>query len=161
MRTKTNTLEEFYKDYFSWSALNIGQWMVTGIMEFALGIFLWLPYQEMVRDDMEMLGFVAFFGILGAMCYLLPYIQLQEGGKVCKLYDKLKYLPISLQEIRVFCLKRLARFCVRMFLIFFIGQLFFALVAYHKIAWGNIWYPVVFGLLIPMAAGSLTLWGTR
>lgn len=153
-KKQQDILEAFYKEFFSWSAGNIGMWLVTGIMEFIHGIFMWFPYQA--AEEMEVLGLIVLFGMCGAANYMAPYLQFTEKGKTVKVYDKLQYLPISLRELQIFRLKKLARFYAKLFLVFLVGQVFFSLVCYHEITWGNIGYVVICGFLIPFLVSGIT-----
>lgn len=96
-KNRMQIYEVFYKEFFTWKADNIGNWLVTGIMEFAMGIFMCIPYQEIRKADL--IPFVWFFALCGGMFYLMPYLKSSDGGKLCRIYEKIKYLPISLQEI--------------------------------------------------------------
>lgn len=153
LKKQEQLLQVFYKEFFSWKCDNMGLWFVAGLMEFFQCIFMWIPYQGM--GDFNIVLWLCF-GLMGTTYYRMPYLQFQENGKRSSVYEKLKYLPVTLQGIRLFHLKKLAVFCSKMFAVFFVGQLFFALVCYHEIIWENIWYPVVFGFLIPFGVNGIT-----
>lgn len=152
-RKQQDILESFYKEFFSWSAKNIGLWLVTGIMIFLQGIFLWFPYQAM--SEMKLFGLVALFGMNAAANYIAPYLSFTEKGETVKVYDKLKYLPVSLRELQRFRCRKLVRFYGKVFLVFLAGQLFFSAVCYHEITWQNILYVTVLGLLLPLGIGGM------
>lgn len=152
LKKQEQMLQVFYKEFFSWKCENTGLWIAAGLMEFFQCIFMWIPYQEM-RDDNIMIWM--YFGILGTMLYVMPYVQFQENGKRSSIYAKMKYLPVTLQGIRIFRFKKLTRFCLKMLVVFLAGQLFFSLVVYHEITWGNIWYPVILGFLVPYGVSGI------
>jgi len=147
--------ESFYKELFSWKADNIGLWITAGLFEFFHGCMMSFPYQDMAEDNM--LGFSAFFGMWGVMCYISPYLQYTEQGKSTKLYDKLQYLPISLKELQTYRTKKLAIFCFKMFSIFLVLQLFFAFISYRMITLANILYVVICGFIIPFVISMLAV----
>ncbi len=154
------TLQEFYKDLLAWNGESTLCWILTGLMVGISGIFIMIPYQEVAADIKEMCGFIFTFIAFGVISYLQPYIRFNEGGKMISIYQKLKYIPVSKREIRLYCLQKLLIFCIRMFLVLFVLQIFFAIVFFKEIVWGNIWYPVVFGGLIPFGLGAICIWST-
>lgn len=151
MHKQQTNLQEFFTDFFSYDVKDIGVYIVTGIMEFILGIFLWIPYQTLQSDFHEIWHILLLISICGAFTYLLPYIQFMENKHTVSIYEKLKYLPVSLKELRLFRLRKLTLFCLKAFGIFLTGQILFSLVFYHEIVWGNIWYPTLFGLIFPFS----------
>lgn len=153
-------IDSFYADHFTWYADTYGQKLVAYIMNVAIGIFMLIPYQEMNAEGMWMLGLFGFMGYMGAMYYSLSYIQFREEGKMTHVYDKLKYLPVSLNQIRCFRLKMHTRFCLRSFAVFFLEQMLVGPIGHQELCWGNIWYPVVIGFVCPMCAG-LSMWWMR
>ena len=155
------TLEAFYKDFFTWSAGNVGQWLVAGIFEFMAGVLLCIPVQEFAGNDGMLLFLVPFWSIMGAFMYLMPYLQYSEGGKMCRIFSKLQYLPISLRDVKEYCFKKLCGFCLKTFLVFLVGQFFFSLVCNGRVDIYNLLYSVVCGLLVPLGVNSLILWCAR
>lgn len=156
LRKQQQLLQVFYKDFFLWNTENVLQWIGVGIIEVIYCIFLWIPYQEM-KDSINIILWM-YFGIFGSMVYLRPYIRFKEDKKISNVYEKLKYLPITREGIRIFRFIKLTIFCLKMFVIFLTGQLFFSLVAFHEILWANIWYPTVFGFLLPFGVNTIALW---
>lgn len=149
-------LEMFFKEFLSWKADNIGVWIAAVMLEILQGICFCIPYQMVGKSDMELLiGIELFCGVFGTMTYLMPYVRFTEKKGQVNIYKKLKYLPVSLKEIRIFRLKKLVRFCFRLFLIFLAVQLFLVLLCYHQIALGNLWYPFVFGFLLQLLLNGM------
>lgn len=156
-KRQQETLKEFYKGLFASIEESGGQLVVAGIFEIIFGIIMCIPYQEiLVNKGLFMM--VVFFGMIGVLYYNFPYRMYWEERKQVSVYEILRFLPVSKQQIRLFRLKKIALFCFRAFLVMFVGQLFFAFIAFHEICWGNIWYPVVVGFLIPFGIGSIPVW---
>ena len=145
-------LDAFYKEFFTWSAENIGNYLVAGIFIFAHGIFMMIPYQE-IKDSN--LNFSQFFIYMGYMYYLMPYIRFTENKKMQTVYAKIKYMPISLSQLRIYRIKKMAIFCLRLLAVFMIGQIFFSLVIYHEITLANICYALVWGFAFPFGINAL------
>ena len=146
-------IAEFFKDFHSWSASNIGMWIGAGFFIMFQLIFMWIPYQDMAEDNLS--GLMLIFSVWGAFLYILPYVSYNVMGKQYRIYDKIKYFPVSLQQLRLFRLKKLAKFCSITFVVFLAGQLLFSYIGYHEIGIGSILYPVIGGFLIPFGVGAL------
>jgi len=159
-KTYTKEKEELLSDFFNalqeGSMAKIGQVIGAGCSIFVLVISFWLPYQLM-DDSKVYLVADLYFGACGVICYMLPYLSFKEGNKLCRIDDKLKYLPISQRELRSFRFRKLVRFWGKVFLLFLVGQLFFAIVLCHGLVWGNLLYPLVLGLLAPLVFGKLVI----
>ena len=145
-------LDAFFKEFFTWSAENIGNWIVAGIFIFAHGIFMMIPYQEMKDFGAS---FSQLFVYMGYMYYLMPYIRFTENKKIQTIYAKIKYMPISLSQLRIYRIKKLAIFCLRLLAVFLIGQIFFSLVFFHEVTLDNIMYPIIWGFAIPFGINAL------
>ena len=151
-------LDDFFKEFFTWSATNIGMWIAAGIFIFIHAIFMMIPYQSM-KDFDNSISFI--FIIMGYMWYLYPYIQFTEKNKAHSIYQKIKYMPISITQLRIFRLKKLFVFCLRLLAVFMIGQLFFSFVTYHEITFANICYPLIWGFAIPFGLIGFFSWFTK
>lgn len=150
-------LQSFYKDYFSYGAYDIGLLLMAGILEFILGCFLLVPFQYMAAD-IKNIGFSLFcISFWGGFSYIQPYILYREEKKPCRVIDKLKLMPVSLKDIRLFLFRRLVRFQGRILPIFLVGQLLFAGVIYRKIIWENLCYPFMFGFVVPVVVNALVI----
>ncbi|MBQ8823520.1 MAG: hypothetical protein IJZ82_12830 [Lachnospiraceae bacterium] len=149
-------LDAFFKEFFTWSADNVGYWIVAGIFIFIHGIFLAFPYQMMGIEDSD-ITLVQVFAYMGYFMYITPYLHFTEKGRVIKLKEKLKYLPISQKQLRLYRLRKLLIFSLKLFAVFLLLQLFFSLVAYHEITLGNILYPLLCGFVFPFALNSIVI----
>ncbi|MBR4083478.1 MAG: hypothetical protein IKK33_04250 [Lachnospiraceae bacterium] len=155
-KTQHNILEQFYKDYFEKSHIQLGYNVVAIIFFVILMIVMWFPYQTYTEDDraLKLLGLM--FGALAAFIYMNSYRYAIDGrGAVTNIYQYLQYLPISKTELRMFRLKKLLRLLLKVYMPAQAGQLLFSLIAYHEITWGNLWFPFVYVFLVPfMVVGA-------
>jgi len=152
-KKQQEVLDSFFRELFTWDMTNVGLWLVTGFMELVLGVLMFVPWKEL---EGPLRGLAFAMSIMGANWYLMAYFQIQDGGKQCKVYEKLKYLPVSLQQIRLFRLKKLVNFCGKLTVVFLVAQLLSALIV-REFSLVNILYPVFFGLLVPVVTvGGIT-----
>lgn len=145
-------IAEFFKEFHSWSATNVGVWLGAGFCTVLQGILLMIPYQGMAKDNLDSL--ILLFGMWGAILYINPYVFFPEKGKQYRIYDKLRYFPVSLKQLRIFRLRKLGQFCSITFVVFLAGQLLFSYIGYREIGLGNLLYVVIGGLVIPLAMGG-------
>lgn len=152
-KKQQEVLENFFKELFTWDMANVGFWLVTGLMELILGILLLIPAEEL---DSALKGILFMVSIFGANWYLMAYLQIHDDGKPCKVYDRLKYLPVSLQQIRLFRLRKLVVFSTKMTTVFLVIQIL-ALLLSREFTWACILYPICFGFLFPVViVGGIT-----
>ncbi len=156
-------LDKFYKEYFTWSCINIGYWIVAGIFSFIQAVFMMLPYEQVLiegrGDGFEfMMGFIIAFPVT---FYLQPYISYNEKSNVGSVYSKLKYLPISFKSIKVYRFRKMLKFILRLFLICAVLQLGISLLAFHRILPGTVIHLVLYGFLVPFTVGSLEAWFSK
>ena len=149
-----NIIHKFYKELFSWSAADVGYKIVAGIFLFFHGCFMAFPYEDI--KDFEIL-LVQCFAYMGYLMYITPYLQFVEKGKVTKLKEKLKYLPISRKQLLLYRLRKLLVFSLKLFAVYLLLQLFFTLVIYHKLTLGSFLYPLLCGFVFPVGVSSLFL----
>lgn len=147
--------DAFFKEFFTWSAENVGNWIAAGIFVFIHALFMVVPYQEIKEWD---LNFSYVIIVMGYMWYLTPYINFTENRKKQSIYQLIKFLPISLTQLRIYRTKKLAIFCLRLLAVFMIGQLFFSLVFFHEITLANICYPLVWGFVFPFGINAVMFW---
>ncbi len=155
-KSREQMLEQFFKEFFTWKADNIGIWIVAGMLEFVCVILMCIPFQNMQEDGL--MGIAAILAVGGAWYYINPYIFYLNEGKRNRIYHVINYLPVSLKELRLFRLKKVTLFCVKIFLVFLVGQMIFALIFFHGISWGNLIYPFVCGLVAPMLSATISVW---
>jgi len=150
-------LEQFFRDLFTWDMANVGFWLLTGFMELVLGILLLIPAGEL---EGMLKGFAWMVSIFGANWYLMAYLQIHEEGKTCKVYDRLKYLPVSLQQIRLFRFRKLVIFSAKMTAVFLVIKLI-SLFFTRDFSWGDIWYPIGFGFVFPVVVVGGITWFSK
>jgi len=152
-KRQQEVLEGFFKELFTWDMANVGFWVATGLMELILGILLLIPAEEL---DTPLKGILWMVSIFGANWYIMAYLQIHDEGKQCKVYDRLKYLPVSLRQIRLFRLRKLVVFSAKMTGVFLVIQLI-ALIFSREFTWTCILYPICFGFLFPvLIVGGIT-----
>ena len=162
MTEEQKKVRKFYKELLSWQTDAIGAWIGTGFLVLLMLIGCAIPAQEMlsrVGEDVEELSWmiVLMFGPLAGFLYLRPYTSITEmvytnDAKNVRIIDKLKYLPISLKEIRkmkvIYLLKfytKIAPFCMGL-------QVLTSLYSYHEITWKNVLYIFVMAFVWPVVA---------
>lgn len=149
-----NIIDKFFKELFTWSATDVGYKIAAGIFLFIHGCFMAFPYQD-IKDSEILL--VQCFAYMGYLMYITPYLQFTEKGRVTKLKEKLKYLPVSGKQLRLYRLRKLLKFSVKLFAVYLLLQLFFTLVIYHKLTLGSFLYPLLCGFVFPVSVNSLVV----
>lgn len=150
-KKQNNILEQFYQDYFEKSHIQLGYNVVAIIFFVILMIVMWFPYQTYTEGDRALKILGLMFGSLAAFMYMNSYRYAIDGrGAVTNIYQYLQYLPISLKELRLFRLRKLIGLLVKVYLIAQAGQLLFSLIGYHQVIWANLWFPLVYVLLVPL-----------
>lgn len=161
MTEEQKKVRKFYKDLLSWKAEAIGTWIGAGFLVLFMLIGCSVPAQEMMLllgedTDMMMWFMVLMFGPLAGFLYLRPYTSMTEmvyanNAKNVRIIDKLKYLPISLKEIRkmkvIYLMKfygKIAPFCMGL-------QILTSLYSYNEITWKNVMYIFVMAFVWPVA----------
>ena len=146
-KDREQLLNSFFKEFFTWKADNLGLWILAGIADTGAIVAMCIPYQNITKNTW---GIATLLVYAGVMEYISPYIIYQSGTQSKRFYDTIKYLPVSLSELKLFRIKKVIIFCLKMFVIFLAGQLICSLICFHTIGWGNILYPLVCGLIIPL-----------
>ena len=66
-------------------------------------------------SDLEYVHFIpAMLYGMAVLCYLWPYMVINEKGKSVSIYQTLRYMPVSKSQIRNVRLEYLAKFCIPM-----------------------------------------------
>lgn len=146
-----NLLEQFYKDLLRKKMENVALWVVAGIFEVPLFILLVIPYQVI---SVEKIWFVmaAMCGTFGTMFYLMPYVRFSENQKQHSLLEKLRYVPLDLERVKRFRAKKMIFLQGKIFLVAFIGQVFFSTIVRKEFGWLNIGYVILFGFIWPLVS---------
>lgn len=159
-------LDAFFKEFFTWNVQHVGMWLLTGIMILSFVCFMMVPYQEIVAPSEEHVNIEAWLilmGIAGLNYYLMPYSRYNDGtkGRFIYIYEKIKYLPVSLKELRIFRIRKVFWFCLKLFVVLLIGQLVFAEIGFGEIVLGNFLYPFIFAFLIPFCLSVVVILATK
>ena len=148
MKKEQQKVRAFYKEFLSWKAESIGQWIGAGFLEVLFGIMMMVPYQEMKEDN----GFVVMpmlFGFLGAMLYIAPYLTCREEENQVSIYEKIKYLPVDYRQIQKMRVLYLIRFVAKIFPVLFLLQM--ATSYWSKtLTAANLIYAILLGLVWPI-----------
>lgn len=159
IKKQERILAAFYKDFFTWSCMNIGMWILTGVMMLGQVSFFIMPYQDIVGDEdfgRSLLCMVAVMCVNAVISYIHPYTQYKDSGVATLIYDKIKYLPISRAALRYFLFKKMIKFLGIVFMVDFVLQIVLAAtIMMGEITIENILYPVVVGFFIPFAVCSV------
>ncbi len=150
-------LDSFYGEMKTWSPESYGYRLVCWIMLICTAIFICFPWQELsVDDDMRfVLVYLCMFGSMQGVFYVRPYIRFNENRKETMLCKKLKFLPISLREVKIYCLRKILRFQSKLLVVYIIGQILITGIAGFGIGIGNLLYPVVMGFVVPVVGAGL------
>lgn len=160
MTEEQKKVRKFYKDFQGWKMDIIGTWIGAGFLVLLMVIGCAVPAQEMFsiatgEADMLMWMMVLMFGPLAGFLYLRPYTSVTEmvytnSPKNVRIIDKLKYLPISLKEIRkmklIYLLKfyaKIAPFCMGL-------QILTSLYSYGEITWKNVLFILIMAFAWPV-----------
>lgn len=149
-KEKQKMLEGFYKEFFSYGYGGIGMWIAAGVGIAFAGMFCFMPYYKMLEGDIKSQAVVIMFAMGGFAYYVSPYISFVENTKQKRIYNKLKYLPISKKDIMAFCIKKLVKLSLKLLPIFLVGQIFCTWVGKFQFGFFTFWYPVGYGVIIPL-----------
>ncbi len=150
-------LDSFYGEMKTWSPESYGYRMLCWIAVLFTTIFVCFPWQVILCDDdiHFMLMYLCLFAIMQGVFYVRPYICFKENRKDTALCKKLKFLPVSLAEVRIYSLRKSLRFQSKLLAVHMVGQLLFTVIAGCGIGIGNLLYPVVIGFVVPIVAAGL------
>lgn len=158
-KSREEVLNSFFKDFFSWKADNIGYWILAAMVELEAVCVMCIPFQNINKKNIWWISLILI--VCGVIEYINPYIYYKDDRKNRCIYDTIKYLPVSLEELKLFRWKKSVKFCLKMFGIFFAGQIIFSLICFHQIGWGNLLFPIVGGLLIPLVMSGIYVWTVK
>jgi len=141
-------LQTFFKEMDAGNMTG-GGWVIVAIMGCLAGGLFCIPYQEAIAREISILPSLFAFQLV--IFYMDGYLRFTEKKKLCYIYDKIKYLPISRAVLIKWRMKKLFRFCGKLALVFLGLQLFFAWMSFGTISLENILYPVIVGFVIPVS----------
>lgn len=153
-KRQENILEDFFQETKSYN-MSVELGFVVGFFEFIAGAMICLPYQDMANIAWG----AGVLALEGGSFYMQGFLMTSENGKQHAVCEKMKYLPVSIRNLRRWCFKKLVEFCGKGTLVFLGLQLFFSLVCYHELTLGNFLYPLLAGFVVPVIIGALQIMG--
>lgn len=144
-------LDSFYGEMNTWSPESCGYRIVSWICVAVMLIFVCFPYQEISEDMMSLMVMVVVFGMNGCFYHIKQYIRFNENQKETNLSVKLKYLPVSLREVRIYCMRKALKFQTKLFVVLLLGQIMFVGVSGNSLELANFLYPIIMGVVVPIA----------
>lgn len=161
--TKTDLKQQeligkFYKEETTWCPEHVGYQLVSAI---CIGISLLLcvmPYQvwEFPDDNSVCFTWVMLY-LLGVVYYMQKYTDYTEGRKTRSLYDVLKYLPVSAEQMQIYIMRKIVRLCVILTIVVLCCQTVFTVAFMHTFSVINILLPVGVNLILPVMAVGIIL----
>lgn len=144
-------LDEFFKNRETWSPNSYGYKIISVIL-LSLSIFiLIMPYQIWEGDYISVI-FLFYLELIGLETYLKPYCNFwEDNGKIVRVYDILKYLPISHRQLLGYRWKKLIKLCLRLTGITMFCQIAFSFAFLHTVSWGNILMPLLCSFVLPVS----------
>lgn len=153
------TIDAFFGEFLSYRSESIGIWFGAGFLSLIYGIYMCVPFAYHTEPLVDAL--MLFFGFFGPTLYLNPYRvytnNFQLGGQDPQkivILDKLAFLPVDFSMIRLYRMKKLAKYCGITGLIFAVGQLAFSYGITKEISWQSILFAVFAGLIWPYCSNS-------
>lgn len=85
--------------------------------------------------------------------YMNRFLVITEGGKSCRIADKLRYLPVDRSELRRVHLGYLMHFLRLPFICGMAAQILAAFLVNHRLTWGNLLCPLIVAGVYPFVIG--------
>lgn len=156
-KDKQHVLDAFYKDFFSYSYGKNVHWIVAGFLELIAAMFFCFPFYGEVSGEIRDQVLVIYCTVMGMMFYVKPFVYFNENEKQKRLREKLKYLPVSSIDLKLYFIKRMLKFSCKLLPIFLIGQIFFTYLEGTQFGLFTIIYPVGYGIIIPFVINCLDI----
>lgn len=159
MNSEQMKVRKFYKEFFSWSADNLGPWIAAGFMEVFYFAMMAIPYEEILEEGAFVL-FPLMLGFFGAYFYLNPYIVFREDTKTYSIYERIKFLPVDFREIQKMRTIYLAKFVAKIAPMIILIQLLTTHFSYG-ITVESVVYAVFGGLIWPFLSNLPVAWFSK
>ena len=159
MNSEQMKVRKFYKEFLTWSADNIGMWIVAGVMEVFYFAMMAIPYVEMIEEGALAL-FPLVLGFAGPYFYLNPYLVFREDTKSYSIYERIKFLPVDFREIQKMRTIYLAKFVVKTAPAFILIQLLTTHFSYG-VTVESLVYAVLGGLVWPFLSNLPIAWYSK
>ena len=156
MKKEQQKVRAFYKEFLSWKAESIGQWIRAVFLVLSFGITIIVPFHFFFEDSV-FVPMPMLFGFLGAMLYIAPYLTFREEGNSVSIYEKIKYLPVDYRQIQKMRVWYLIRFVAKIFPVLFLLQM--ATSYWSKtLTAANLIYAILLGLVWPILSNLPFAW---
>lgn len=151
-------IEGFYKELFSYGAADVAIKFLDVVMEGIWIIIVWLVSFD--ADWKQMFGLIISSGSYLGMYAVLPYVSFNENSKQASIFKKLKYLPVSLREVKIFSIRRFLKIMWPGLIIMIAGNVLFASIG-GGVTIKTFAYPVFMGFCCPFLMSMLLLCFTK
>lgn len=124
---------------------------------------MFVPWQELWKQG-ELQGLfwiVGLWSINAPLYYMMPYEQFQENGKSVSLYQKIKYLPVDIRQVKIVRMEYLTAFLKKTFIAAMAVQMISTLLFYHTFSIWNLVYVLVLGGVLPFVITAASIWCRR
>lgn len=127
----------------------VGYTMMTVIFIFCGSIIFFVPYPELNwKEDDIFYVYEMLFLALGISCYMNPYTRIGDFQNKEKIYDLLRYTPITRKELRKSRLKIMLRFVFWLTLVFMGIQILMTVFIERRIGVETFLYPIISGIIL-------------
>jgi hypothetical protein len=131
---------------------------VVWILEGSMGIMAMIPVQEVVGDFRNVWIALAVLSGVSVSLYLDAYMTVVEKGKQVSVYQKLRYVPVSVWDVFRVRLGYLRGFCEKKLVVYLVGQVAVTLIALRTISAWNVFYPVLWVGITSFLPGFLRIY---
>ncbi len=151
-------IEGFYKELFSYGAADVAIKFLAVVMEGILVLMVWCASFD--ADWKQMLGLIILSGSYSGIYAVMPYVSFNENSKQASIVKKLKYLPVSLREVKIFCMRKFLKIKCPGLIIMLAGNVVFASIG-GGVMVRTFAYPVLMGFCYPLLMSMLLLCFTK
>lgn len=145
-------IKQFFKEWTTWCPEHVGYNLVAFIFIGISMVFWTMPCQIWnISEGYGVLGTMYMLELIGISLYTHKFTQYNEERKVKKLDELFRNLPVSCKQLRIFRIRKTATLCLWLAASTIICQTVFAAAFLHTFSVGNIWYPLLGHLIIPLA----------
>lgn len=148
-------LDNFFKNKELWWPNSYGCKIAAVIILPLAMIILLIPYQSW-EGDYQCLLISFYLEWMGLAMYLKPYHNyMGDDGKIVRIYDIVKYLPVSYKHIVIYRWKKMMKLCLRMTGIAMACQVLFSFAFLDTVSLGNILAPLLCCFILPVGVTVL------
>ena len=144
-------VEKFYYELKKNNSRMTGQIAGSVAIEIIFGyVPMIYPIGFVFRGDIDTAWFVAvsiFMLAIAMYVYMRSYSVIQENGEVHSVMEKLRYIPVTVSEVRSYLQQRLNSFCIRVFVVCALIQVIGNAIAKTGVLYGLLYACLLSGLL--------------